>query len=94
MLLIPIVVDGGAAVPAIELSVLSRQCLDRRIPDVATWTQAVATWEHVCNAIACPVNWHFTTPDARIKPKHLGSWGEKCEPRTAEPLWWRTGFSW
>ena len=55
----------------IELSVLSRQCLDRRIPDAATLTQEVAAWEQARNAITCPVDWRFTTPDARIKLKRL-----------------------
>ena len=55
----------------IELSVLSRQCLDRRIPDAATLTQAVAAWEQARNAITRPVDWRFTTPDARIKLKRL-----------------------
>jgi hypothetical protein len=55
----------------IELSVLSRQCLDRRLPDADTLTGEVAAWERARNAIARPVDWRFTTPDARIKLKHL-----------------------
>lgn len=55
----------------IELSVLSRQCLDRRLPDADTLTQEIATWEQARNAHARPVNWRFTTPDARIKLKRL-----------------------
>jgi hypothetical protein len=55
----------------IELSVLSRQCLDRRIPDADTLTQEVAAWEQARNALARPVDWRFTTPDARIKLKRL-----------------------
>ena len=55
----------------IELSVLSRQCLDRRIPDADTLTHEVAAWEQARNAIARPVDWRFTTPDARIKLKRL-----------------------
>jgi hypothetical protein len=55
----------------IELSVLSRQCLDRRIPDLDTLTQEVAAWEQARNADLRPVNWRFTTPDARIKLKRL-----------------------
>ena len=57
----------------IELSVLSRQCLDRRLPDVDTLTQEVAAWEPARNSDARPVNWRFTTPDARIKLKRLYS---------------------
>jgi hypothetical protein len=55
----------------IELSVLSRQCLDRRIPDQATLVQETAAWEQRRNAKGATVNWRFTTADARIKLKRL-----------------------
>lgn len=55
----------------VELSVLARQCLDRRIPDQATLTREVAAWEQRRNAQGGTINWRFTTPDARIKLKHL-----------------------
>ncbi len=55
----------------IELSVLSRQCLARRIPDTATLQQEVAAWEALRNAKGATVNWRFTTEDARIKLKRL-----------------------
>ncbi len=55
----------------IELSVLSRQCLDRRIPDQATLISEVAAWEAERNAAEATVQWRFTTADARIKLKHL-----------------------
>ena len=55
----------------IELSVLSRQCLDRRLPSREHLTAEVAAWATARNAAATPVDWHFTTPDARIKLKHL-----------------------
>ncbi|MGB3118568.1 MAG: IS630 family transposase [Verrucomicrobiales bacterium] len=55
----------------IELSVLSRQCLDRRIPDADTLTHEVAAGEQARNADPRPVNWRFTTADARIKLKRL-----------------------
>ena len=58
-------------VAEIELSVLSRQCLDRRIPDLESLTREVAAWEQARNADPRPVNWRFTTPDARIKLKRL-----------------------
>ena len=51
----------------IELSVLSRQCQDRRIPDLENLTREVAAWEQARNADPRPVNWRFTTPNARIK---------------------------
>lgn len=55
----------------IELSILSRQCLKRRIPDQATLQQEVTAWETQRNAAASSVNWRFTTDDARIKLKRL-----------------------
>jgi len=55
----------------IELSVLSRQCLDRRIPDQETLTTEVAAWEADRNAMQATVDWRFTTEDARIKLKRL-----------------------
>jgi len=55
----------------IELSVLSRQCLDRRIPDQPTLSTEVAAWEVERNAKQATVQWRFTTADARIKLKHL-----------------------
>lgn len=55
----------------IELSVLSRQCLDRRIPDVATLEREVVAWQQRRNSLASTTDWRFTTEDARIKLKHL-----------------------
>ena len=55
----------------IELSVLARQCLDRRIPDQETLTQEVEAWEQRRNREAHTVDWRFTTADARIKLKRL-----------------------
>jgi hypothetical protein len=55
----------------IELSVLARQCLDRRIPDADTLAREVAAWEARRNARQAPIAWRFTTADARIKLKHL-----------------------
>jgi DDE superfamily endonuclease len=54
-----------------ELSVLGRQCLDRRIADQATLTKEVAAWEKERNERSVKVDWQFTTADARIKLKRL-----------------------
>lgn len=54
-----------------EFSVLSRQCTGRRIPDEQALANAVAAWEQDRNAKPAPVDWRFTTEDARIKLKHL-----------------------
>jgi hypothetical protein len=55
----------------IELSVLSRQCLDRRIGDKATLAREVATWTTKRNESGSTVAWQFTTADARIKLQRL-----------------------
>lgn len=55
----------------IELSVLARQCLDRRIPDAEPLAAEVAAWEARRNARQTPIAWRFTTADARIKLRHL-----------------------
>jgi hypothetical protein len=55
----------------IEFSVLSRQCLDRRIPDPPTLATEVAAWAADRNAEGAAVDWRFTTADARIKLRHL-----------------------
>ncbi len=51
----------------IELSALSRQCLDRRIANLALLAQEVAAWVKDRNQHATTVHWRFTTADARIK---------------------------
>ena len=58
-------------VAEIELSVLARQCLDRRIPDVATLQREVDSWERSRNAAVVKVDWQFTTADARTKLRRL-----------------------
>jgi transposase len=55
----------------IELSVLNRQCLERRISDKDVLTEEVAAWEKRRNQNSSPVDWRFTTEDARIKLKRL-----------------------
>jgi hypothetical protein len=54
-----------------ELSVLGRQCLDRRIADQETLAKEVSTWEKERNERSVKVDWQFTTADARIKLKRL-----------------------
>lgn len=55
----------------IELSVLARQCLDRRIPDRATLAAEVAAWQAARNKAGAKADWQFTTADARVKLKKL-----------------------
>jgi len=51
----------------IELSVLARQCLDRRIPDHAALRHHTAAWVARRNAAKATIAWQFTTADARVK---------------------------
>ena len=55
----------------IELSVLTTQCLDRRIPDKAMLTEETAAWEAERNNKHSKADWQFTTADARVKLKRL-----------------------
>jgi hypothetical protein len=58
-------------VAEIELSVLARQCLDRRIGSAEELEREVAAWEQERNERAIEVRWRFTTADARIKLHRL-----------------------
>lgn len=55
----------------IELSRLTRQCLDRRIDDLDVLNIELTAWHDATNADQRQVNWQFTTTDARIKLRHL-----------------------
>jgi len=54
-----------------ELSILSGQCLDRRIESKEIMTREVAAWERDRNTNESKIDWQFTTADARIKLKRL-----------------------
>ena len=55
----------------IEIGVLSRQCLARRIPDRQTLLREDGAWQERRNRQKAAVNWRFKTADARIKLKPL-----------------------
>lgn len=55
----------------IELSALTLQCLDRRIPDIQTLRNETTIWAKQRNQQQKGVDWQFTTGDARIKLKRL-----------------------
>ena len=55
----------------IELSALSRQCLNRRLDNQPTVAREAALWTHQRNQAQTKVDWQFTTNDARIKLKRL-----------------------
>jgi hypothetical protein len=54
-----------------ELSVLARQCLDRRLESKTLLAQEVAAWEKERNQACTKIDWRFTTQDARVKLKRL-----------------------
>jgi transposase len=55
----------------IELSILTRQCTNRRIPDKQTLAKEVTAWEIDRNNIKVYINWQFKSVNARIKLKRL-----------------------
>lgn len=55
----------------IELSALTRQCLDRRLGNPTLLVQETKKWETFRNRRQKPVDWQFTTENARIKLKRL-----------------------
>src|SRR5262249_5989686 len=65
----------------IELSVLGRQCLDRRVADRDALAAEVAAWVADRNAEEVTIDWQFTAADARTKLKHLSP--------VVEPANWR-----
>ena len=55
----------------IELNVMTRQCLARRIAEIGLLRRELSAWEVERNTLAAKVNWHFRTSDARIKLSSL-----------------------
>ncbi len=54
-----------------KISVLSRQCLERRIPEVEILKSEIQSWEKIRNQDKASVNWRFQTTDARKKFERL-----------------------
>lgn len=55
----------------IFISILARQCLCRRIPDLLTLNRELYAWAASKNSVSTPIDWQFSTVDARIKLKYL-----------------------
>jgi transposase len=55
----------------IELSVLSRQCLNRRVPDFETLYSEAHAWQQRRDEKGVKIEWRFRTDDARLKLKRL-----------------------
>ena len=58
-------------VAEVELNVMIRQCLNRRIDSIDILRDEVAAWQASRDSIQAKVNWQFTTDDARVKLKRL-----------------------
>ena len=58
-------------VAEIELSVMTKQCLDRRISDIEVLRRETTAWAKQRTAKQTGVDWQFTADDARIKLKRL-----------------------
>jgi len=56
---------------AIEINAMTRQCLARCNPDRATMVRETKAWADYRNETAKPIDWQFSTEDARIKLKSL-----------------------
>jgi len=63
--------DSWLNIAECELSVLSRQCTNRRIADADVLQAEVTAWQTERNGRLATVHWRFTTQDARIRLKHL-----------------------
>ena len=55
----------------IGISILSKQCIDRRIPNIEMLNSEIATWEAEYNNMCRCIDWQFTTDDARVKLRRL-----------------------
>ncbi len=55
----------------IELNVLNKQCLNRRIGGKQVLINEIRAWETYRNGLNTKINWQFTTADARVKLKRL-----------------------
>ena len=58
-------------VAEVELNVMIRQCLNRRIDRIDILRNEVAAWQAARDRLRAKVNWQFTTDDARVKLKRL-----------------------
>ena len=57
--------------PSTKLSILSKQCLDRRIPTIEELHQELSAWNQERNQTANKVIWYFSTDEEEVKLQHL-----------------------
>ena len=62
----------------IGINIMTRECLDRRIPDIDTLRQELKAWNEAYAKDPSPVNWQFKTEDSRIKLKKLYPNIDRC----------------
>lgn len=55
----------------IPISLLSKQCIGKRIPQIVQLDREISAWESLYNASRNPVKWHFTAEGARVKLRRL-----------------------
>lgn len=63
--------NAAPNIAEVELNVMIRQCLNRRIDSVDVLRSEVDAWQDRGNRIEAKVNWQFTTDDARVQLKRL-----------------------
>lgn len=74
----------------IAINIMTRECLDRRIPGIEALKQELKTWNDNYNKSPSPVNWQFQAEDSRIKlrslypdiDKHIKDRDERRESKT------------
>jgi len=55
----------------ISISILARQCINRRIPNLATLNKEISAWCDIQLNSRTLINWQFTSADARIRLRRL-----------------------
>ena len=76
----------------IELNVMSRQCLNRRIAEIGLLRSELSAWETERNTLASKVNWHFRTGDARTKLSGSTHHRNSMQPCTGRTFQMDTSF--
>ena len=62
----------------IAINIMTRECLDRRIPGIEMLRTELGAWNERYNLDPTPINWQFTTPDSRIRLARLYPDIDKC----------------
>lgn len=62
----------------IAINIMTRECLDRRIPSIEALRTELNAWNERYNSDSTPISWQFTTSDSRTKLKRLYPDIDKC----------------